>query len=522
MDTLQKKYIPTDLSFVPHGRALVGEVPADRLLALAFNLAHGHKLSLKTIVATDERARDGSFKIWYVFGAPLEQAWLVPYLTLRGGESFPSLAPQLPEAALFERLIKEFFGLEPIGHPRPQPVLLHDTGLGKTHPLRKDFAWNSRVATNKPQPYTFELVGGEGIYEVPVGPVHAGIIEPGHFRFSMAGEEIALLDPRLGYVHKGSEKLFEVLPFAEKIKLAERIAGDTAFTHALAYAQAVEELAGVTVPARALYLRVLFSELERLANHFNDIGFIMFDTGYNFGGSQGVRLRERIMQLNERLGGHRFLRGVMALGGVTRDLTVTDVAMLRQELAAIAQDFTEVLEVAENSSSVQHRLEGAGTITVENVRNHAGVGVPARAVGIARDTRRDFPYAAYAELSFEPAVATSGDVAGRFQVRVQEVRTSFALIEQALTQLPEGLIAATPLVTRLPANRLAVGVAEGWRGEIVYVVVTDGAGEITRVAVRDPSVVNWQLVPHAGQDNVLLDFPLINKSFNLSYTGNDV
>jgi Ni,Fe-hydrogenase III large subunit len=359
------------------------------------------------------------------------------------------------------------------------------------------------------------------MYEIPVGPVHAGIIEPGHFRFSVAGEEIILLESKLGYKHKGIEKLFEILPLAEKLKLSERISGDMSFTHSLAFCQTVEKLADISVSERAQYLRVIYSELERLANHFNDFGFIMSDTGYSFGGSHGCRLREMIMQWNERLTGSRFLRGVNALGGVTQDISPEIKVKLISDLKKIKDDFAEVVAIAQNSSSVYNRLKGTGKLDRQIAEDHGAIGVAGRAVGIAADARIDFPYAAYAKLNFEMALETEGDVKARLDVRIKEIYSSIAIILEALERIPDGNIFLEKVI-ELKKNSYAVSLAEGWRGEIVYFMATDTEGKINRVEVRDPSIPNWKVLGHAGKGNVVPDFPLINKSFNLSYSGNDL
>lgn len=518
---IMDKYIPEGFKAAIDGNACKFAVPAADILNVCRKLYFEHRLQLKTITAADERNSGGKFRIYYVFGAPLKNIFIVPFIEINDGEEFPSITESMHEASGYERRIKSFFGLNPAGHPNPRQILLHENWPADKFPLRKNFDWKERPAEAK-EKYEFQKVKGEGIYEIPVGPVHAGIIEPGHFRFSVAGEEIILLEPKLGYKHKGAEKLFETLPLEEKLKLSERISGDTSFTHSMAFCQAVEELAGIKVPKKAQYLRVVFSELERLANHFNDIGFIMLDTGYSFGGSNGARLREMIMQWNERLTGSRFLRGVNVFGGVSKDISPAYRKDLAEDLGKIKKDFSEVIAIAEQSSSVSNRLRGTGRIDRQLAEDHGAVGVAGRAVGIEHDARIEYPYAAYDSLKFGMALEKEGDVEARFNVRVKEVYSSIDIIEQALREITSDGELEHGGEIKMKSNGLSVGIAEGWRGEIAYFVATDAEGNISRVDARDPSFLNWPLVGHAGKGNVVPDFPLINKSFNLSYSGNDL
>jgi Ni,Fe-hydrogenase III large subunit/Ni,Fe-hydrogenase III component G len=506
-----------------HNNMLVAEVDVARIASLCNELGHMHHLPLKTIAAIDDTGEDGSFKVFYIFGVPKENYFLAPYITLKDTLEFPSIASSIHAASVFERKIYSLFGLMPAGHPNLRPMILHENWPVGLYPLRKNFDIKTRPewATGN---YPFSTVEGEGIYEIPVGPVHAGIIEPGHFRFSVAGEEIMFLDPKLGYVHKGIEKLFETLPLDGALKLSERVSGDSSFSHSMAFCQAIEMLAGTRTSPAEEFLRIIFAELERLANHCNDIGFILNDTGFNFGGANGPRLREQIMQLNEQLTENRFLRNVNRFGGVTKDITPVLQENLRTRLGELRKDFTEVIAIACSSDSVLNRLKGTGILDARIAEDHGVVGVAARANGIETDARIDHPYASYEKITFEPATETSGDVYARFMIRVKEVSSSITLIEQAISMLSGR---TTPISTE-PGNLLlhpdsyAVGATEGWRGEIVYFVATDSQGNIKRVDVRDPSFLNWTVVPHAVKGNIVPDFPLINKSFNLSYSGNDV
>jgi len=522
MNKILTNYINKDTKISSFDNTSIFEVPTTEIVKLAHDLHDNEKLSLKLITATDERKENGYYKIWYVFASPEEKCFIIPFIVLKNSEEFPALAPTMHEAWIYERRIRTFFGLKPVGHPDERAVILHENWPGDLFPLRKDFEWNNRPPVLQGDIYKFQKVEGEGIYEIPVGPIHAGIIEPGHFRFSVAGEEILLLESRLGYVHKGSEKLFEVLPVDEKIKLSEKISGDSSFSHSLAFCQSLEQLGGTVVPKRARYLRVIFSELERLANHFGDIGAMMLDTGYSFGGSNGARLREMIMQLNEKLSGNRFLRGINIIGGVTKDINDVENKNLVEYLEKINIDFNEIIAIAQNSVSLLNRLKGTGKLDKIIAINHGAVGVPAKAMGIVNDTRLDFPYAAYDEINIGNVhTEQESDAHARFFVRINEVYSSINIIKEALSKLPVGRIICNNTLC-FKKNSLAISCVEGWRGEIIYFVTTNSVGEIDRVFPRDPSFVNWSVLGYAGYGNVVPDFPLINKSFNLSYSGNDL
>ncbi len=516
-----KKYLPENFHFDPSENTATFEVPIDTIVATIKEMYADEALSLKIITATDERNESGYFKIWYVFGAPKENIFLVPFICVKNADEFPSVSPFIHEAWNYERKIKTFFGLDPAGHPKKEAMILHENWPRGVFPLRNDFNWQTRPAIARER-YDFQKVAGEGIYEISVGPIHAGIIEPGHFRFSVAGEEIVLLEPRLGYTHKGSVKLFGILPLEGKLRLSEKISGDSSFSHSLAFSQAIERLAGIDVPERARYLRTVYAELERLANHFGDIGAIMLDTGFNFGGAHGARLREMIMQINERTTGSRFLRGVNTIGGVTKDIAMGTKQRLIGELDAIIKDFSEVIAVAEQSSSLINRLKETGVTPYDEAKNHGVIGVAGKAVGINKDARIDYPYAAYDRLIPKIPLYQSGDVYARFHVRIEEAYASHRLITEALKKIPDGTAAAAIDKINLKKDATAVGIVEGWRGDIVYFITTGPRGEISGVDVRDPSFLNWTILGYAGQGNMVPDFPLINKSFNLSYTGNDL
>ncbi|OGG57605.1 hypothetical protein A2853_01920 [Candidatus Kaiserbacteria bacterium RIFCSPHIGHO2_01_FULL_55_17] len=512
---LLKKYLP-DHTGPMSGNVIAVPVEAGELASVFRRLINA-PLPLQTIFASDD---GGRFTIRYVFSVPHEPCAIALTLSLKG-TAFPSLAREFPATALYERLIMTMFGLTAEGHPDPRSLILHEENWPSgTYPLRKDFKWNTRVPETKSGEYPFQRIEGEGIYEIPVGPVHAGIIEPGHFRFSVVGEEIIALEARLGWVHKGVEKLFENLPLEKQVRLAEYISGDSSLSHSLAYCEALETLTGTKVPDRARYIRLIFAELERLTMHIFDIGNIGGNgTGFTFMAAQGFRMAESLRQLSEALTGSRFLRGVNIPGGVTRDISSDDTLKLSKFLSALRQDFSEMMHIADASASLSNRLKGTGTLSREIARENHVVGIAARSCNIPRDARLEHPYAAYREIAPTIALETGGDVNARFYVRVKEVYESISLIEKAVAGFPKGTTRMD--LAPLPEESLAIRAIEGWRGEIVYAIETK-AGSISRVAVRDPSFIHWQLFPHLVTNDMVPDFPLINKSFNLSYSGNDL
>lgn len=501
------------------GNIFLIPVTHHELEGVCVSLYREHGLSIKTVIATDERKRHNSFRIFYAFGQSQSNNFVAPYIEVGESQTFPSLVSKIHELSLYEREIQTFFGLKPEGHPDLRPLILHENWPLNEFPLHKDFEWTKRPPWTEGV-YNFHKIEGEGVYEIPVGPVHAGIIEPGHFRFSVIGEEIIALEPKLGYVHKGIEKLFEVLPSDQKLKLSERISGDSSFSHSLAFCQALEVLAEAEAPFRARYLRVIYAELERIANHLGDIAFIMLDTAFNFGGSQCTRLREIVIEWNEKLTGSRFLRGVNIIGGVRKDIETEQAKELGIALERLKKDFLEVIYVAEETQSLLNRLKGTGRLDKKVAMDHGAVGVAARAAGIGRDARIEHPYAAYSAMPVKIVLEGEGDVYARFEVRVKEVANSIEIILEALKNLPRGDV--TVSVQGFKRDSIAIGIVEGWRGEIAHAVATDEKGEISRVKVRDPSFLNWSLLPYVVTNDVVPDFPLINKSFNLSYSGNDL
>jgi len=477
--------------------------------------------SLSLLWAVDHRPRAARYELLYLFTLEEHRDWIVLATELLGNSrQFRSITPVIHAAKWYEREIRDMFGLIPIGHPDMRRLVRHEHWPKGTHPLNKDFPWDTVLKRAQGQ-YAFRTIEGEGVFQVPVGPIHAGIIEPGHFRFSVAGEPIMQLEVRHFWKHRGVEKLFEQMTLTDAVPLAERVSGDTTVGHSLAYCQAAETLLGIEVPPRARYLRCLFLELERLYNHLVDVGAICNDTAYVLAHAHCGWMKERIMQLNDRLAGSRFLRGVICIGGVRLDLSEQQLEQVVAELDAIEPDFTELERILLANASLTDRLETTGILSEYVAWDHAAVGIVGRASGIDRDIRRDRPFAAYGELQPQVAVYHYGDVRARLRVRMDEIHESMRLIRAIGRKIPSGPVVATP--SRTPeAGAWALSAVEGWRGEILYMVMAGAGGRIHRCKVRDPSFVNWPAIQWAVLGNIIPDFPLINKSFNLSYAGNDL
>lgn len=483
------------------------------------HLLSQHEARLVAVFAEDCTPVEGVFYIHYV----LEQRSNPCYLTLRAPLladecRFPSLAAQLPAVNWQEREIQDWFGIEAVGHPNPRRVALHDN-WPDVHPLRKDFCLHQTLPPFEGEQHVYRPTLGEGVFQIPVGPVHAGIIEPGHFNFAVAGEPILYLQLRMFYTHKGTEKLFEHIPIGRAVFLAESISGDSSFSHGTAFCQAIERAADIDVPVRAHVMRTVLLELERICNHIGDIGAIANDVAFVVANAHAGHLRERVLRLNEALTGSRLLRGMIAVGGLRRDWSVPQINVLRTGLDSIEEDFTDLIALIKSSDSTRDRLERTGILHPEKAKMLGIVGVGGRASGIDLDVRRDHPYAAYGRYSIRVPVYETGDVWHRMQVRIEEVQESFNLIRVALADLPGGSYCAPPC--DIPMNRCALSAVEGWRGEILHWVRTGPGNTLERCKIKDPSVNNWPALVEAVQGNIIADFPVINKSFNLSYSGTD-
>jgi Ni,Fe-hydrogenase III large subunit/Ni,Fe-hydrogenase III component G len=474
---------------------------------------------LTTVFCEDRTAAESCYNVYYVWEHSDDHRYLLIRAPVPADcRVFPSFAAEIPAVNWHEREIQDWFGLIAEGHPNPRRVALHDN-WPDVHPLRKDFAVETVLPPFEGERHLYRPTLGEGVFQIPVGPVHAGIIEPGHFNFAVAGEPILYLQLRMFYVHKGIEKRFEHLPVSHTVHLAESISGDSSFSHGTAFCQAIEQLADAEIPQRAREMRTILLELERIYNHTADTGAIATDVGFVIANAHASRLREMILILNENLTGSRLLRGMVCPGGVRRDWTTGQIELLLQTLKSFEREFTDLIRIIESSDSTRDRLERTGVLHPEKAKDLGIVGVGGRASGVDRDVRRDHPYAAYEDLSVRVPVYQEGDVLRRLQVRVDEVRESIRLARQLASVLRPGSYRAA--LPPIPADRCALSAVEGWRGEILHWIRTGPEGRLARCKIKDPSINNWPALVEAVQGNIVPDFPVINKSFNLSYSGTD-
>lgn len=440
-------------------------------------------------------------------------------LTLRtslDAPTIPSLAGISFPAGRFEREMRDLYGIVPLNHPLPRRMVRHNQWPTGWYPMRSDAGAPPPFGPTEGA-YPFLKVEGPGVYEIPVGPVHAGMIGPGHFRFSAVGESIIKLKARLWFTHKGVTKLAEGRSPAEALPLAERISGDTTVGHATAFCVAVEEALGVEVPEPARAARAALLEFERLYNHVADLGALCMDVGYGILNVHAQRVREDVLRLGADMTGHRLMRGGVVLGGAELRAVPTEAQLTR-----LADDIAQIVDLALRQSVVVDRFAGTSVLSAANAREIGVLGYVGRASGLDIDARRDHPSHPATAL-VRPVVLADGDVLARFLVRADEVRSSVALLRVLLPELRTGHLAAA-LPDRPGQHNAAagVGLVEGWRGSIVHRVELGPDGRLTRLAVVDPSFFTWPALPVALNNTIVADFPVTNKSFNLSYAGNDL
>jgi len=495
-------------------------VPRDKFAEAAGVLKKAYAL-LAAEWAADETLLGRGFGVYACY------RWGAEYLIIKtetpfDDPSFPTITKHFLPAYRFERQIHSLMGMTPAGHPDLRPWIKFEDWPEDAWPLRKSFD------ASKPMPrisgdYKFIRAEGEGVYEIPVGPVHAGIIEPGHFRFQAVGEDILNLEERLGYVHKGIEKKFESLSWKEGSRLAGRVSGDTTVAHSIAYCMAVETMTGCRVPERAHWIRALFLERERIANHLGDIGAVCNDAAFAFMLYQMSRLRELVLRTNYKLFGHRLIMDRVIPGGVTVDINAEGKNEILSELKMISGDFEKLVVIYDENPSLEDRVQNTGILKSSKAREICAVGIVARASGMNLDCRifNPFPpYDQYDRIELDVPVMIAGDVNARIWVRINEIRESIRLIRFILENIPDGPLSAEIETPEPDTSGFAA--VEGWRGEILYWIQAGPKGGINRCMVRDPSSVNWLGLEQAVLGSIVPDFPLCNKSFNQSYSGHDL
>ncbi|MDF1583311.1 MAG: NADH-quinone oxidoreductase subunit C [Methyloprofundus sp.] len=491
-------------------------VPGDWLRFAA--LAQQHQL--RWAAGWAEQGTD-TFVVNACFARQDGYLWLRTELNTEKPE-LPSQATIYPAASRSERHTQDMFGIHFVDHPDPRKWTRHCAWDKHAYPLRKDFPLQGTPKALTPAniDYQFVKARGAGVYEIPVGPVHAGIIEPGHFRFQAVGETILNLEERLAYVHKGIEKLAEGRTPLALVRLAGRISGDSTVAHSWSACRAMEQAAGIIIPERATFIRGILSERERIANHLGDIGAICNDVGFAFAHMQFSRLREQWQRTSAKVFGHRLLMDRLVPGGVTVDVSAEDCALLIQELKDLRKELDEIIPALDLNSSLEDRLFTSGYLSPGTTTTYGVLGYVGRASGQDFDVRRDMPYAPYDQLIVKVAVEEQGDVASRVWIRVKEVFASIKLLTQMLAQLPDGELVTAWHMPREYSEGLAM--IEGWRGEIVTYVRFTSDNKISRFYARDPSNFGFLALEKIVLNNIVPDFPVCNKSVNPSYSANDL
>ena len=467
---------------------------------------------------SDERRRAGGFAIHVTFLFTSGLVWASSALPA-DAPAYPDLAHIFPQAGRMQRATRDLLGIAASDAQDDRKWLRHGAWPNDVYPLRKDVdgAKQHEAAMDA---YPFVRVAGDGVHEIPVGPIHAGVIEPGHFRFSIIGDRVLRLEERLGYTHKGIEKRFENMRVMDGVKLAGRVSGDTHSAFSYAYCMAVESATGTTVPGRAVWLRALFLEIERISNHLGDLGYLGNDVSLTFAFMQFWRLKEEWLRLSNDLFGHRYLYDRIVPGGVAVDLNESGRARLQGATLRIEAEVRELKKIYDEHAVLQDRFANTGIVGPDLAVRLGLTGLAGRASGQAWDARAQFPVAPYDALGVKPAAHLRGDVLARADVRFVEVFESMRLIRAMLKQLPAG----TLRIPLLPATDGAEGMGwvEGWRGEVIVSVRIGANDTLDRVHPHDCSWQNWPLLEVGVLGNIVPDFPLINKSFNLSYSGQDL
>ncbi|MFH1074786.1 MAG: NADH-quinone oxidoreductase subunit C [Candidatus Firestonebacteria bacterium] len=470
--------------------------------------------------AEDNTKSKGVFTLYCGFLGKQIKKWVFAVLEIdKAAPEFPSISEKIVSSQLFEREIKEMFGLIPVGSPDGRRLRLHEEVWPEGfYPLRKDFVKPGKIG-NTGKEYLFDKIEGEGVFEVPVGPVHAGIIGPGHFRFSVAGEPIINLEIRLGFTHRGVEKLFEGRNIKNSLKLAECVSGDSAFAQGLAFTLAVEKACNVSANARTKITRGICLELERLYNHVNDIGGMAIDVSFSYPSALASLIKENILRLNEKLTNHRYLKGINAFGRCELFLDSEKQAEAHKILKQAKEDLKILKEMLFSSVSFMDRVDTTGLLQRKTAEDFGITGLAARAAGIKFDLRTIFP-GVYLKTSFMLTRQEKGDVLARLNVRFDEIAVSLRMIKEFIHLLSEQ--AVEEKINPAEKEGVGLGFCEGFRGPVLYWVKLDKEGKVERCKIVDASFNNWQGLSYSVLGNIVPDFPLCNKSFDLSYPGGDL
>ncbi|HQR25059.1 MAG TPA: hypothetical protein PK163_09750 [Steroidobacteraceae bacterium] len=498
----------------PGTRALTVDEQAWRGLALDVSASGGRLLALwADTTAGSPAAIDALYLLQH-------GALVVELPVVDTAAPYSGLHDVFPSAGRLQRAIRDMHGLCSTDAD-DRPWLRHAAWPADFHPLAGTSG--AEPATTVPplvDDYHFVRVEGDGVHEVPVGPVHAGIIEPGHFRFSIVGEKVLRLEERLGYVHKGIERRFQSLKLREGHRLAARVSGDSGVAYSWAYCQALEGLSQAVVPRRATWLRGIALELERIANHLGDLGALGNDAGFAVGLAQFMRLKELLLRTTERALGQRYLLDFVVPGGTSRDIDREAAAVLSARVRSLAVEVAELRDIYDEHAGLRDRFAGAGVVQPELAARLGLIGLAGRASGQALDLRADLPCEPYSGLGVRKCVLSDGDVLARVAVRFEELQESCRLVDRLLATLPAGPHSGE--VAEPSSDSAAIGLIEGWRGPVVVALTAGEGGSIRRCHPQDPSWHNWPVLEHAIIGNIVPDFPLINKSFNLSYSGHDL
>jgi len=465
---------------------------------------------------SDLREQNNGFRLHVAFA--IEPGLALVDLPLPAEQpEYPDLAELFPAANRLQRATYDLFGIRARGGDS-RPWLRHGNWPGDFFPLRRDADAQRQFPAEK-EDYAFVRVEGDGVHEIAVGPIHAGVIEPGHFRFSIVGEKVLRLEQRFGWTHKGIEKRFEQMSVTDGAKLAGRVSGDSTVAYAWAYSLAAESLCDASVPSRALYLRALFLERERVANHLGDLGNIGNDAALAFGLSQFTRLKEDWLRLSGALFGHRFMMDAIIPGGVACDLPPTGTERMQEQCDGIEREVRVLKDIYDEHAGLQDRFLTTGRLEPALASEMSVAGLVGRASSQAWDLRTQHAIPPYDRLETQIVTHRNGDVAARVAVRFEEVFEALRLIRRILKELPGGELAA-PLAAA--AGGMGIGWIEGWRGDVLVALTADADGRIRRCHCHDSSWLTWPAMEHAIMGNIVPDFPLINKSFNLTYSGSDL